>query len=218
MHGEEGLAAGRCAAVDGDMNEYFLDLTHCRAARQRASRIDRQLLIPTQRRENAQGQQRLRLTIKRRPAPRPPPRQLGDEVLERHHELIRPSQVRVDEILAGGHSGDDTGSNWLNHGSQVENEPAEACVHAPSTPVPPPSTPPTPPAKSVLGEAAHRPAVGVTLIAQKGRLLDPPQTAFRRPRHDLGRDMDSWLALLNFRAGGQLPSPPSLPLTFGLGW
>src|SRR6478752_9867940 len=145
MHGEEGLAAGRCAAVDGDMNEYFLDLTHCRAASQRASRIDRELLIPTQRRENAQGQQRLRLAIKRRPAPRPPPRQLGDEVLERHHELIRPSQVRVDEliaehlapnaqpsveILAGGHSGDDTGSNWLNHGSQVENEPAEACGHA----------------------------------------------------------------------------------------
>jgi hypothetical protein len=96
-------------------------------------------------------------------------------VLERHHELIRPSQVRVDEliaehlapnaqpcveILAGGHSGDDTGSNWLTHGSQVENEPAEACVHAPSTPVSPPSTlptPPTPPAKSVLGEAARRP-------------------------------------------------------------
>src|SRR6476659_2654703 len=67
MHGQKGLAAGMCAAVDGDMNEYFLDLTHCRAASQRASRIDRQLLVPTQRRENAQGQQRLRLTIKRRP-------------------------------------------------------------------------------------------------------------------------------------------------------
>ncbi len=74
MHGEEGLAAGRCAAVDGDMNEYFLDLTHCRAAGQRASRIDRQLLVPTQRRENAQGQQRLRLAIKRRPVPGAPPK------------------------------------------------------------------------------------------------------------------------------------------------
>src|SRR6476469_5045593 len=196
MHGEEGLAAGRCAAVDGDMNEYFLDLTHCRAARQRASRIDRQLLVPTQRRENAQGQPRLRLTIKRRPAPHPPPRQLGDEVLERHHELIRPSQVRVYEliaehlapnarpsveILAGGHSGDDTGSNWLNHGSQVENEPAEACVHAPSTPVPPPSTPPTPPAKSVLGEAARRPAVGVTLIGSRRTQAPGPATDWAMP-------------------------------------
>ena len=47
MHGQEGLAAGRCAAVDGDVNEYFLDLTHCCAAGQRASRIDRQLLVPT---------------------------------------------------------------------------------------------------------------------------------------------------------------------------
>jgi putative transposase len=32
MHGQEGLAAGRCAAVDGDVNEHFLDLTHCCAA------------------------------------------------------------------------------------------------------------------------------------------------------------------------------------------
>ena len=57
MNGQEGLAAGRGAAVDGDVDEYFLDLTHRCAAGQRASDIDGQFLISTQCRENAKAQQ-----------------------------------------------------------------------------------------------------------------------------------------------------------------
>src|SRR6478735_11420625 len=100
-----------------------------------------------------------------------PPRQLGDEVLERHHELIRPSQVGVDEliaehlaadaqpsveIVAGGHTGDDTGNTWLTHGSQVEDEPAEAACTRLSTPAFTLDTADTT-AESVLGEAARHP-------------------------------------------------------------
>lgn len=37
MNGQEGLTAGRRAAVDGDVDEYFLDLSHRRATGERAS-------------------------------------------------------------------------------------------------------------------------------------------------------------------------------------
>ncbi len=57
MNGQEGLAAGRGAAVDGDMDEHFLNLTHRSAAVQRASDIDCQFLVSTQCRENAEAQQ-----------------------------------------------------------------------------------------------------------------------------------------------------------------
>lgn len=58
MNGLEGLAAGRRAAVDGDVDQYFLDLSHRRATGEGASDVDRQFLVSTQCRENAKAEQR----------------------------------------------------------------------------------------------------------------------------------------------------------------
>jgi hypothetical protein len=45
LPGQEGLAAGGCAAVDADVNEDFLDLTHLLRRWYARLPIDRQLLV-----------------------------------------------------------------------------------------------------------------------------------------------------------------------------
>ena len=62
--------------------------------------------------------------------------------------------IRSSALSRGGHTGDDTGNNWLTHGSQVEDEPAEAACTRPSTPAFTLDTADTT-AESVLGGSTH---------------------------------------------------------------
>src|SRR5262249_51420693 len=100
MRRYECLATRRCAAVDGDLNQHFLDFIDGCTAGERRICVNAKLLKAPEPAENSKRQKTSRFLIKAGATPSIAPSQFGDGLLKCHHEFVRAGEICINILLA----------------------------------------------------------------------------------------------------------------------